>query len=207
MTDTSRKADYAAVILAGGQALRLGGVDKPALPVGGVPMIGRVLEAVHDATATVVVGLTGLRVPPDVRVVREQPPGGGPVAALAAAFQESPFRKSPFQECSTTDLVAVLAGDLPMLTNEAIRTLIEATQADGAVFVDDDDREQWLCGVWRVVTIKKQLADKPDHGGASIRRLLTDLDFARVRSDSEMPPWFDCDTEDDIKRAEEWLAR
>ncbi|MBM0207341.1 nucleotidyltransferase family protein, partial [Micromonospora sp. STR1s_5] len=61
---------YAAVVLAGGAARRMGGVDKPALPVGGRPMRDRVLAAVTDATPRVVVGATHA-VPAGVRVVRE----------------------------------------------------------------------------------------------------------------------------------------
>ena len=45
-----------------------------------------------------------------VRLVREQPPGGGPVAALRAGLAEVP-----------TDVVALLAGDLPFLTARAGR--------------------------------------------------------------------------------------
>ena len=36
--------------VAGGAARRMGGADKPALPVAGQSMLTRVLAAVHDAT-------------------------------------------------------------------------------------------------------------------------------------------------------------
>ncbi len=72
---------FAAVVLAGGAARRMGGADKPTIPVAGQSMLTRVLAAVHDADPQVVVG----RVPPDLPVpvasTTEQPPGGGPVAA------------------------------------------------------------------------------------------------------------------------------
>ncbi|MYU19520.1 NTP transferase domain-containing protein, partial [Streptomyces sp. SID8361] len=47
---------YDAVILAGGAARRLGGVDKPALRVGGRALLDRVLDACRGAGRTVVVG-------------------------------------------------------------------------------------------------------------------------------------------------------
>ncbi|MGW5673394.1 NTP transferase domain-containing protein, partial [Micromonospora sp. NPDC003776] len=47
---------YAAVVLSGGAARRMGGVDKPARPVGGRPMLHRVLAAVADADQRLVVG-------------------------------------------------------------------------------------------------------------------------------------------------------
>ncbi|PWU56748.1 hypothetical protein DLE60_25700, partial [Micromonospora globispora] len=44
-----RVTAYAAVVLTGGAARRMGGVDKPARPVGGRPMLHRVLAAVAAA--------------------------------------------------------------------------------------------------------------------------------------------------------------
>ncbi|MGW0901366.1 NTP transferase domain-containing protein, partial [Streptomyces goshikiensis] len=40
---------YDAIVLAGGAARRLGGVDKPALPVGARTLLDRVLDACPDA--------------------------------------------------------------------------------------------------------------------------------------------------------------
>src|SRR3954468_9055653 len=59
---------YAAVVLAGGRAARMGGQAKPQLDVGGRPMLATVLAAVADARPRVVVG------PP-----QGVPPGGGGV--------------------------------------------------------------------------------------------------------------------------------
>ncbi|MGH3433518.1 MAG: NTP transferase domain-containing protein, partial [Thermocrispum sp.] len=78
-----------AVILAGGAAARLSGVDKPMLEVGGKPLLHTVIGAVAGAAAVVVVGprrTDTMR----VRWAREDPPGGGPVAALAAGLAALP---------------------------------------------------------------------------------------------------------------------
>ena len=89
----------------------MGGADKPTLPVGGQSMLTRVLAAVHDADPRVVVG----RVPPDLAVAvhstREDPPGGGPVAATSAGLALVP---------DDITYTALLAADLPLLTGEAI---------------------------------------------------------------------------------------
>ncbi|MEU7317258.1 DUF6457 domain-containing protein [Streptomyces sp. NPDC007083] len=76
---------YAALVLAGGGARRLGGADKPAVTVGGRPLLDRVLAACGDATATVVVGPRRPTCRP-VLWAREEPPGGGPLAALQAGL-------------------------------------------------------------------------------------------------------------------------
>ncbi|MET7376023.1 molybdenum cofactor guanylyltransferase [Micromonospora arida] len=231
---------YAAVVLAGGAARRMGGLDKPALPVGGRPMRDRVLAAVSDATPRVLVGAADA-VPAGVRVVREDPPGGGPVAAAAAGLA----LLDP-----DVSMVALLAADLPLLTRAAIGELLEhldretpdtepagggsapaAPSAhsgsartaplehsgldgergpDGACFVDGDGRRQSLCGVWRVAALRAAVHRLTvERGGslsgAPVRALLAGLVVREVAwSGKGPPPWFDCDTDEDVRRAEEW---
>jgi molybdopterin-guanine dinucleotide biosynthesis protein A len=198
-----RVTAYAAVVLAGGAARRMGGLDKPALPVGGRPMRDRVLAAVADASPRILVGPPG-PVAADVRVTRERPPGGGPVAAAAAGLA--------LLDPGTTT-VALLAGDLPLLTADAVgelRRRLADTAADGVCYLDGDGRRQQLCGVWRVDPLRAALARLAGQrggtvAGASIRALLTGLTVAEVPwSGIGPPPWFDCDTHDDVRRAEEW---
>ena len=45
--------------------------------------------------------------------------------------------------------------------------------------------------------------------GTSLRDLFGPLNFVRLPAPDAgtLPPWFDCDTEDDLRRAEEWLTR
>ncbi|MGC4769808.1 molybdenum cofactor guanylyltransferase [Micromonospora sp. DT44] len=239
---------YAAVVLAGGAARRMGGVDKPALPVGGRSMRDRVLAAVGDAAPRVLVGPAD-GVPDDVRVTREDPPGGGPVAATAAGLA--------LLDRDTT-LVALLAADLPLLTRAAIGDLLTHLAAagrpasaapadspagpkaapadspalaapadspsgpkagtvfhtepvDGVCFVDADGRRQSLCGVWRVEALRSGLlrlaADRGGSlAGASMRALLVGLAIHDVPwVGAGPPPWFDCDTDEDVRRAEEWV--
>ncbi|WP_433265334.1 molybdenum cofactor guanylyltransferase [Micromonospora vinacea] len=209
---------YAAVVLAGGAARRMGGVDKPALPVGGRPMRDRVLAAVTDATPRVLVGAADA-VPAGVLVVREDPPGGGPVAAAAAGLA----LLDP-----DTSLVALLAADLPLLTGAAIGDLLNhldgetpdidpargglggERRPDGACFVDGDGRRQSLCGVWRVAALRAAVDRLTvERGGslagAPVRALLAGLVVREVAWSGEgPPPWFDCDTDEDVRRAEEW---
>ncbi|RLK24566.1 molybdopterin-guanine dinucleotide biosynthesis protein A [Micromonospora sp. M71_S20] len=201
---------YAAVVLAGGAARRMGGVDKPARTVGGLPMRDRVLAAVADAAPRILVGPPG-PVPAGVRVTREEPPGGGPVAAAAAGLALLD---------AGTPVVALLAADLPLLTRAAVGELLDRLDADGhdgACYVDVDGRRQTLCGVWRVAPLRAALdrlateraGRQPGFAaplaGAPIRALLAGLRVREVPwSGAGPPPWFDCDTDEDVRRAEEW---
>jgi molybdopterin-guanine dinucleotide biosynthesis protein A len=181
----------------------MGGVDKTGLPVGGRPMRDRVLDAVADADVRVLVGPAG-PVPPGVRLTREHPPGGGPVAATAAGLALLP---------PGTAAVALLAADLPLLTGHAVRVLrdqLADPAVDGACLVDGEGRRQQLCGVWRVPPLRAALdrlaaARGGTVDGASVRALLAGLAVREVPwSGTGPPPWFDCDTDEDIRRAEEW---
>src|SRR4051794_41281450 len=78
---------YTAVVLAGGKAARLGGQAKPQLEVGGRPMLATVLVAVAGASPPGGVGAAQPG-PGGVLLVREQPPGGGPGAALRAGLAQ-----------------------------------------------------------------------------------------------------------------------
>jgi molybdopterin-guanine dinucleotide biosynthesis protein A len=187
---------YAAVVLAGGKAARLGGQAKPQLLVGARSMLAAVLAAVADAEQRVVVG-PPQPVPPGVDVVREQPPGGGPVAALRAGLA-----------VVRADVVAVLAGDLPFLTADLVRALRERLTGDGVLVVDDTGRDQLLLGVWRTAALRAAL---PATGGpTSVRRVLAPLAVRRLRPqvpDGEPPPWTDCDTPAELARARAAASR
>ncbi|WP_229399137.1 NTP transferase domain-containing protein [Micromonospora okii] len=194
---------WAAVVLAGGSARRMGGVDKTGLAVGGRSMRERVLDAVADADVRVLVGPDG-PVPPGVRLTREEPPGGGPVAAAAAGLSLLP---------AGTTTVALLAADLPLLTREAVGVLrgrLADPTVDGACLVDREGRRQQLCGVWRLGPLRAALdrlaaARGGTLDGASVRSLLAGLAVREVPwSGPGPPPWFDCDTDEDVRRAEEW---
>jgi molybdopterin-guanine dinucleotide biosynthesis protein A len=181
---------WTAVVLAGGRAARLGGRPKPQLEVGGRTMLDAVLAATAGADARIVVG-PPQPVPPGVLVVREQPPGGGPVVALRAGLSRV-----------ETDVVAVLAADLPFLTAELLDQLRASLSRDGVLVVDDTGRDQLLLGMWRAPALRRVLTGPA--GPTSMRRLLAPLAVDRLRpavAPGEPPPWTDCDTPADLARA------
>jgi molybdopterin-guanine dinucleotide biosynthesis protein A len=163
-------------------------------------MLGRVLAAVGGAAERVVVGppdLAGL-LPDGVLLLQEEPPGGGPVAALAAGLLP----------VTGAGAVAVLAADLPLLTPAAVAHLEAALESgvDGAVYVDEAGRRQWLCGVWRLPVLRGRLVDLATAGplaGRSLRELLGPLRVAEVAAPpGQPPPWYDCDTPAALAEAE-----
>ncbi|MGW6460692.1 NTP transferase domain-containing protein [Streptomyces sp. NPDC055078] len=195
-TETSEPAPYDAVVLAGGAAKRLGGADKPGLSVGGRTLLDRVLGACRQARRTVVVG--GRR--PTARPVdwaREDPPGGGPLAALDAGVRRLG---------AESETVLVLSSDLPFLGEPTVRRLVGALLASGreaALLTDADGRDQPLVGVYRIEPLRRELAlIATEYGGPAglpLRLLTQELDVTRVGALESAA--FDCDTWQDISAA------
>jgi molybdopterin-guanine dinucleotide biosynthesis protein A len=187
--------DYDAILLTGGRAARMGRPDKPGLAVGGRPLVARVAAAVADARRLVVVG-PAYGVPAAV-VTREDPPGAGPVAAIAAGLVhiDAPY-------------VAVLAADLPFLDPATVLGLrADAVGREVALLVDDGGRDQLLCAVWRTSALAAAVGALPAVAGAPVRTLLDRLTLVARRTVSPAagpPPWFDCDTPADLARARRW---
>lgn len=194
MSDRATPRPYDAVVLAGGAARRLGGADKPGLVVGGRSLLDRALEAVAGAATVVVVG-PPRELPDGVVQVREQPPGGGPAAALAAGLA-----------AVTAPRVVVLAADLPQVSASVVVALLAAADGhDGAVLVDGGGRDQVLTGAWSSAPLQAAAAGR-DLAGAPLRALLRGLDVTRLpAADLGLPAWADCDTPDDLARAREHL--
>ena len=190
---------YDVIVLAGGSARRFGGADKVVLPVGGRPMIERVVAAGEGALSTVVVGperpMPG---PVPIRWTREQPAGAGPLAALAAGLA-----------LCTAPVVVVLAADMPLLDPTVVRLLVvtasaggvgEADGVDGAVLVDGTGRRQPLAAAYRrqaVVGVLDAIGDVRDQPMRLLleRLRLTDLPEARAA--------LDCDTPGDLAYADQ----
>lgn len=161
--------------------------------LGGASLGRRVIEACRDvAELTVIVG--ELREDLPGRIVRliEEPPDAGPVHALAAGVA-----------VVSTDQVYVLAADLPFLTATALRAL-ELNTAQCALAVDDRGRDQYLLARWNTSAIVAALAELGSTEGQSLRRLYQDVAYARCRLPGHPPPWWDCDTPEQLATAQKW---
>ncbi|MFF9034209.1 NTP transferase domain-containing protein [Streptomyces sp. NPDC014892] len=186
---------FDAVVLAGGAARRLGGTDKPAVRVGGRALLDRVLSACAGAGTTVVVADPRPTARP-VLWTREEPPGGGPLAALGAGLRHT-----------TAPYVVVLSADLPFLDEGTVSRLLDALMADegtadGVLVTDPDGRDQPLVAAYRAEPLRRELvrlaAEHDGLTGLPLRRLTAALRLTRI---TDPLASFDCDTWDDIAAA------
>ncbi|MFZ6991167.1 molybdenum cofactor guanylyltransferase [Curtobacterium sp. RRHDQ66] len=204
-TEARGTVRYDAVLLAGGRASRLGGVDKTAIVADGVTLSDRALAAAEGAEQIVVVGLPDDRDAPSRAVrTREDPPFGGPVAALAAgtaALSTPPRATSPSAVAPWT---LVLACDLVHPGRAAAELLrIAASRSDrmptdGFVAVDDDGRRQPLLALYRSDALRDALRAAGDPRDLSMRRLLAPLDLTSVPLSSAICA--DVDDPEDVAR-------
>ena len=181
---------FDAVVLAGGGARRLGGIDKPALVVGGRSLLDIALLACAGARRTVVVGPvrpTGR----EVTWTREDPAGAGPAAALGAGLAHV-----------DAAMLVLLAADLPFVDTATVELLLAEVVDDGALLVDDDGRDQLLCSAWRTEAVRAALVGVP-LDGARLGAVLAPLTATRVSvppTPGRQAPWSDCDTPLDLSR-------
>ena len=159
---------YDAIIVAGGRGTRLGGVSKPDLSVGGMPLLDRTLVAVAGARETIIVG--GPRREGVLWAV-ESPAGSGPAAAVAAGVAALG---------SGAEWTVVLGVDTPRASDAVVALLAvlppdagAGEGVDGAWIVDTSGHEQPLLAVYRAEALASRCADP--QAGRSMRSLVAGL--------------------------------
>lgn len=187
------RLDYAAIVLTGGGARRLGGASKPHVVVGGEPLIESALRAASGATLTVVVGPVSEHHPAEL-TTREDPPGGGPVAAIAAGIAL----------IDEAEWVLALACDTPRAAGAVPHLLAAASGSPAdAVVGTADGRQQPLLALYRREPLAAALGSM-ESSGASMRSLLSRLSVLEV----ELPEGTarDLDTWEDVEQARRELS-
>jgi molybdenum cofactor guanylyltransferase len=156
----------AAIVIAGGEARRFG-ADKLALrDANGRSLVEVTVAGVAALADPVIVVGPERSLVTDVIWVREDPPGGGPCAALIAGLARVPDEATH---------VAVLAGDAPA-GGEAVAALHHVIDdAAAAVVTDASGREQPMTAVYAVSALKAAAAAYGDGRDMSIRQVLDDL--------------------------------
>ncbi|WP_051514037.1 NTP transferase domain-containing protein [Microbacterium sp. C448] len=183
---------FDAIVLAGGRASRLSGAQKPLLEVGGTALLTRTIAAARSAGAErIIVAAERMLDDPGVQWVREDPPFGGPVAAIIAAL--------PRVEAEWT---LVLACDLPGVDQALALLPLDAPNQDGAHLTDASGRSQWLTALYRTAALRDAAASVPDSGrDAPVRALVSGLRLVAV--EAPLAATRDVDTWEDL----EWARR
>jgi molybdenum cofactor guanylyltransferase len=182
-----------AVVLAGGASQRFA-PDKLAEQVEGKPLLDRALASLPEQVTVVVVGPTR-EVARPVIFTTEDPPGGGPAAALVAGVRRALAESS--------DAMVTLPADSP-LGGRAARALLSRLEsepsAQAVVGVDANGLEQPLQLALRPAAAEALVAGAGPSGatGVSARRLLDALRPGLVTQELAPAELWDIDTPDQL---------
>jgi molybdopterin-guanine dinucleotide biosynthesis protein A len=176
---------WSLILLTGGEGTRLG-ADKSNVSVGGVTSAQRIVKDVPADVPIIVVGSVPAQLGREVRVTCETPPGGGPVAGIAAGL-----------EYVQTDLVAVLATDMPFAAPvlPALAAAL-APDFDGILAVDQSGRQQYLCAMYQTASLRSALAG--DTRNMAMYAALGGLHLHTLPHGARL---LDIDTPDDLEQA------
>lgn len=193
-----------ALVLSGGRSTRMGR-DKAALVLEGETMLERTVRAgiTAGASRAVVVGPEPFAPGPDsplqlARFVREDPPFGGPVAAVAAGLaalevQDQWVLLLPVDLAEPHD--AALTLTYPLRAG-----LRRESPEDGWIAVDETGYRQHATGLLRSQSLRRALGEDPAHRPPRMAELTGPLALAEVAATGEMTGlWEDVDTPADYE--------
>lgn len=179
------------MILSGGTSARFGS-DKSLALIGGKSLISRILAAIPDEFEIIIVG-------PDPQIqnlnyycVQETPANGGPVAGVKAGLT-----------LCTSEIVAVMATDMPFATARIINLFNSLTSHDDCVmYVDTAGIKQPFAALYRVEALERALHEMGAVTGKSMRELLSYLKVQEISMTDEVEQsLIDIDTPLDLARA------
>lgn len=190
---TAGYTGYTGIVLCGGRASRMGGIDKTAAVLGGRTLLDTAVAALHSAAQIIAVGDPRPTIGP-VRWVREHPAGAGPAAAIAAAL---PLVEHP--------LTVIMAADLPFavdLPPALIAILAQHPDAHAAIPIDQAGNRQPLAAAYRTAALRHAAANHPVLTNQPVRTLTGDLRVVTVPA-HHLPRHclLDVDTPTDLRRA------
>jgi molybdopterin-guanine dinucleotide biosynthesis protein A len=190
---------FTAAILAGGDARRLGRIDKSALVVGTASILDRQLSVMRGLTPYILI-VTGergrvLAPPAGVRLVVDRVPGAGALGGLYTALEEA-----------ATDQVFVIGCDMPFVTTPFVSYVVEQGRASDVAVPRDPRGRHPLCASY-ARRIAGRLRARIEAGALGVGDALDGLDVREIGPDELAP--FDRDgrlllnvnTPDDYARA------
>ncbi|HXD60971.1 MAG TPA: NTP transferase domain-containing protein [Lacisediminihabitans sp.] len=184
-----------ALILAGGRSTRLDSIPKAALIYRGKTLLENTVSAVSEFRTVVVGTITTGSLPAGVLVCREDPPFGGPAAAVGAGLDALEAGTA-----SGSDFTVVLACDMPGVADVVPPLLraLEGSTADGVITVDEQQRRQPLAAAYRTAPLRlavQRQRHTASLGGLSMFQLIRELTLVELpmadRTTSDVDTWSD----------------
>jgi molybdenum cofactor guanylyltransferase len=173
-------ATVTGIVLAGGRSRRFGSRDKLTATVDERPLIHHVAGGLSPAVDDLVVScrteqITVLEdaledIPSPITFRPDLVPDRGPLGGIASALEATASRD-----------VLVVAGDLPLVTDDVVETLLATHDAACTVPVTRDGRRQPLCAAYRRSALRAAVEGALEAGERSMRAVLDRLHVDPVR--------------------------
>lgn len=182
------------ILLTGGSSRRMGS-DKASLQFGDNTLLTFHLRQIPSEFPVVVVG-ESVDTWPEVTCTREDPPGAGPVAAIASGLEHV-----------TTPEVLILAVDTPFALPQLLRLEL-SPNSHALIPRDPSGRAQFLAGLYRSDSLRLALERLGAPENKSMRELtshLPSIDYHDLSPETAQD-FMDLDTPEDLATARELLV-
>lgn len=200
------KDKLVAVILAGGQARRMGGADKPLTEINGTPLLQYVIERAKPQVDHLVLNANGdteryaqYNLPMQTDIV---PGFAGPLAGVVSAMAWA----RAFQPEATH--VITMAADTPFYPQDYVKRMVSALNADHPLACASyKGRTQPVFGLWPIELHNELHHALTEEGIHKVDLFTARYGVADVKFD-EVPynPFFNVNRLDDIAQGEALLA-
>jgi molybdopterin-guanine dinucleotide biosynthesis protein A len=199
--------DTVGVILAGGQARRMGGVDKALIPLGGTTLIERAIARASVQVSDLIINANGdltrfahLGLP----VLPDRVSGfAGPIAGILAGFEWMRANRPKAR------WLASFACDCPFFPMNMVERLVEKARSESAkiAVAESGSQHHPVFAVWSAdisatsedILVKRGLRKMDD--------FVATFPSTRVRFEAEpIDPFININTPEDLARAEDYIV-
>ncbi|MCG8620854.1 MAG: molybdenum cofactor guanylyltransferase MobA [Proteobacteria bacterium] len=207
--ETGGVGDVMGIVLAGGQARRMGGGDKPLLPLAGKPLLAYVLGRLAPQVAHIAINSNS---PPrlfaqfNLPVIADQQEDFlGPLAGILAGLD---YAASTHRQC---EYVLSVAGDTPFFPRDLAGRLTEARAAAKTatpiIRAVSHQRPHPVFALWHV-GLRAHLRDRLiNHEVRKIDAFTADYEVMDVAFAGVPDPFFNINTPEDMATAERILRQ
>ncbi len=182
------------ILLTGGSSRRMGS-DKASLEFGDDTLLAFQLKQIPSTFPVVVVGET-IDTCREVTYAREDPPGAGPVAAIASGLEHV-----------STPVVLILAVDTPFALPQLLQLEL-GPESHALIPRDPSGKAQFLAGLYCSDSLRRALGELGTPDNESMRELTSHLQSINYYelSPEKAQDFMDLDTPKDLETARESLA-
>ena len=190
--------ELSVILLAGGSSRRMGS-NKANIEFGDGTLLTFQLKQIPSTYSVVVVGETidirPEKTGPTITCTRENPPGAGPVAALAAGL-----------ELVNTPAIALIAVDAPFALPRLLQCTLDPN-SHALIPREHGGKIQYLAGLYRSESLRLALKQLGSPANKSMRELtahLPSIDYLELGTE-DASDFMDIDTPQDLVTAREFL--